>query len=60
MGKIKTIKRVFIYTLFSLLAIIGIVFIIYVGPSIWKYWVTYPRLDNERAELWEKRKTPKQ
>ena len=40
--------------------IFGIVFIVYIGPPIWHKWITYPRLEEERQELWNKYKRPPQ
>lgn len=56
----KIIKRFFVYTLVIVLAIIGVLFIIYTGPSLWNRWVTYPRLEKERSALWLKYKKPQQ
>lgn len=60
MCAIKTVKRIFKYLLIALFSIIVLLFIIYFGPSIWKNWVTYPRLNQERSALWDKYKKPKQ
>lgn len=60
MGTIRTVRKTLTYIFLGLLAIITVLFFIYVGPSIWKYWVTYPQLERARTELWGKRKTPKQ
>ncbi|MCK5209828.1 MAG: hypothetical protein KAQ79_17465, partial [Cyclobacteriaceae bacterium] len=56
----KIVKKFFIYTLLTLLAFIVILFVIHVGPSIWKNWVTYPKLEKERATLWSTYKKPQQ
>ncbi len=58
MGFLKTTGRIFYILILALLILLGILFIIYFGPSIWKKWVTYPRLEKERAELWLKFKKP--
>ncbi|VAX19062.1 hypothetical protein MNBD_IGNAVI01-2444 [hydrothermal vent metagenome] len=52
------IKKIIIRTIAALLVIFILAFIIITGPFWWKYWVTYPRLEKERAELWSKYKEP--
>lgn len=53
----KTIVK---YTFLILLSIILVLFLIHVGPSIWKNWVSYPQLEKERAALWTSYKKPQQ
>ena len=60
MISMKTIKRIITYTLLTLLALIIILFVIFVGPSLWKNWVTYPKLEKERTALWSTYKKPQQ
>ncbi|MCG8308390.1 MAG: hypothetical protein MI975_13435 [Cytophagales bacterium] len=35
-----------------------ILILIYTGPSLWRNRITYPNLEKERTELWEKYKKP--
>lgn len=60
MGFKKRKKGKLKFILLGLLVLIVILYINYAGSATWKYWVTYPQLDKDRAELQEKRKTPKQ
>lgn len=58
MGVLKSATRILKYIIFAIIALVLALFLIYVGPSIWRNWVTYPRLEKERAELWTKYKKP--
>jgi len=60
MGYLKIVKRFLKYSTIAIISILMVLFIIYFGPSIWKNWVTYPRLNKERNELWTKYKKPAQ
>lgn len=44
--------------LYALLGIIVLLFVIYFSPALWKNWVTYPRLEEQRAALWKQYKKP--
>ena len=50
-------KKILKVILVLILAVILIVLVI-LTPYLWKNWVTYPNLEQERAELWTKYKTP--
>ena len=52
------IKKIVLRTLLVLVIIILIIIAIVAGPYLWKNWVTYPRLEKERVELWTKYKKP--
>jgi hypothetical protein len=60
MGSRKKKKGILKFIFLGLMILIGILYINYAGSATWKYWVTFPRLEKDRAELEEKRKTPKQ
>lgn len=49
------VGRLFLYGI----AILILIFTVITGPYFWNNWVTYPRLEKERAELWSKYKEPK-
>lgn len=44
--------------LYSILGILVILFLVFFSPSIWRNWVTYPRLEAQRAALWSRYKKP--
>lgn len=50
----KILSRIILYAIIVLLVLILIV----ITPYLWNSWVTYPRLEKERAELWKKYKAP--
>ena len=51
----KTIK----YILLIFISVLLILILIFIGPSLWRRWVTYPGMEKEKAALSEKRRTPK-
>lgn len=53
------IKKIVIRTLSLVVLILLVITAIITIPYLWKNWVTYPRLEKERAELWTKYKEPK-
>lgn len=56
-GILKIKKNIFRFLYFVVLILLIVAAIITV-PYLWKNWVTYPRLEMERAELWTKYKKP--
>lgn len=51
----KIVLRSFLVLIIILLCLIAVV----TSPYLWKNWITYPRLEKERAELWTKYRKPK-
>ena len=51
-------KKKIIRILLGLILIIVLIPLVVTGPYLWNNWVTYPRLEKERAELWSKYKKP--
>lgn len=50
-------KKVF-KVILGLVSIFFLILFVIITPYLWKNWVTYPNLEEERAELWAKYKTP--
>lgn len=57
---LKTTVRFLKYTSIIIVSLLAILVLIYVGPSFWRKWVTYPRLEREKAALWKLHKKPAQ
>ncbi len=53
-------KKITKYIFLIFLSAIVILVVIYVGPSFWRLWVSYPRLEKERTVLWSTYKKPDQ
>jgi hypothetical protein len=51
-------KKIIIRIILGLLITLFLIFAIATAPYLWNNWVTYPRLEKERAELWKKYKRP--
>ena len=58
MNFFKKLWRIISRILLVVVILLFIIFLIYTGPSWWRHWVVYPRLEKEQAELSTKRKTP--
>ena len=52
------IKKIILRTLAVLLIVIFVILLSISAPYLWKHWVTYPALEQERQELWLKYKMP--
>ncbi len=55
---VKKISKIVYKLILILFALLFIVFIYYTGGSWWRHWVTYPALEKDRVELWEKYEKP--
>ena len=55
---ILKIKKLIPRFLIGTTSLLLFIFIVAISPYLWKNWVTYPRLEKERAELWTKYKKP--
>ena len=51
-------KNIIVRIILGLILIIVLIPLVVTGPYWWNNFVTYPRLENERAELWTKYKKP--
>ncbi|MDN5210858.1 hypothetical protein QQ020_02325 [Fulvivirgaceae bacterium BMA12] len=60
MNLVRTVKKILRYTLLLIVLLVAIVMIVLFGPALLKNWVTYPKLEKERAQLWAKYKKPDQ
>ena len=58
MKVLKKLGRIISRIVLAVVVLLFIVFLIFTAPSWWRHWVVYPRLEQERAELLTKRKTP--
>jgi len=58
MKLLRVVIRGIKLVLYAVLAILIILLLVYFGPSIWKNWVTYPRLEAQRAALAKRYKAP--
>ena len=54
----KLILRIFKILFLSIVVLLLVIFIFTTGPSWWRHWVTYPRLEKERIALNKLRKEP--
>jgi len=52
------ILRIIQRFLLGVLILLFVLFLIITGPSWWRHWIIYPRLEKERAEIWNKYKKP--
>jgi len=51
-------KKIIIRIILGLILLIVLIPLVVTSPYWWNNWVTYPRLEKERAELWTKYKKP--
>jgi len=51
-------KKIIVRIILGLILIIVLIPLVVTGPYLWNNWVTYPRLEKERAKLWAKYKKP--
>ncbi len=54
------VSKIIKYGIYIFISVLVILFLIFIGPSLWRRWVAYPGMEKERAALWEKHKIPKQ
>ncbi len=52
MDLLKTARQIIKYTFITVSVIIFGLFLFYFSPSIWRHYITYPKLEKERANLW--------
>ena len=52
------IARIALKILAGILILLLVVFLVLTGPSWKRHWITYPRLEKQRAELWLKYQKP--
>ncbi len=52
------ILKILLRTLGVLLALLILAIMVVLAPYLWKRWVTYPRLEKERNELWQNYRKP--
>ncbi len=58
MSRFQQIKRIAGWAIVGIFSLLIITFIVITGPAWWSKWVTYPKLEKERAALWAKYKSP--
>jgi len=57
-GRFQQLKRIARWAVAGIFSVLIIAFLVITGPAWWNKWVTYPKLEKERAALREKTKTP--
>ncbi len=58
MTLIKKIIRIILRIIIGLFILLFVVFLIFTGSSWKNHWITYPRLEKQRAEIWSKYQEP--
>ena len=58
MALARTIRKFFIYGLTFVILSIAILLIVLLWPSLKRAWITYPKLEKKREQLWAKYKKP--
>jgi len=58
MSLTRKILRISLRVIISLIILLLVVFLIFTGSSWKRHWITYPRLEKQRAEIWLKYQTP--
>lgn len=58
MKLLRKALRIFKYLFLGIITLILVFLLIILSPGLWNRWITYPRLEKERDELWSKYKEP--